>query len=109
MSGVCTPPPRQLYRVSNNVKQTSLHTLVSHENPSLVWQRHDFDFANVHTAPRVMLLKREMSFLECQGEVQVLVQFFAVDADFDSRHLATAPDVVTNVQLICEPCIRFDQ
>ena len=50
-----------------------------------------------------MLLEGEVSFLECQREVEVFVELVAVDRNFDSGHLATAPDVIANFKVISKP------
>ena len=68
-----------------------------------VSQGHNLHLANADYAAGIMMLERKVSILERQRKVEVLVKFVAVDRDFDSGHLATAPHVIADFQVISKP------
>src|SRR5262245_8725200 len=74
-----------------------------------VRQRHHFHLADANFAAGIMLLEGEMTFLERLCEIQILVQLIAVHSDLDSGHLATAPDVVANLEVVGEPRVRLHE
>src|SRR5438105_14740467 len=74
-----------------------------------VCQWHDFHLADADFAAGIMLLEGEVSLLEGLREIQVLIQFVAIDGDLDPGHLATAPDVVAHFQFVGEPRVRLHE
>ncbi len=54
-----------------------------------------------------MLLKGKVPLLVRQCKVQVLVEFVAVNRDFDSGHVTAAPHIVADFKSIGEPGVRL--
>lgn len=79
--------------------------MVNNAGGKLVSEGRNFDFANADFAAGIMLLICEVASFVRQGKVHVLVEFVAIDGDFDPRHLAAAPDVVADFKLVLKPSV----
>ena len=78
------------------------------ESRSLLRQFHYLDFANGHYASRVVVLEGKMTFLEEQIKVEKLVQLIAIYRHLDPCKWSVTPNIVTDLNLVGEPHVRFD-
>ena len=75
----------------------------------LVSQWQNFDLANADFAAGIMLLERKVSVFKCLAEIQVFVEYFAIDVELDACHFTATPDVITTFNFVSEPGVWFDK
>ena len=91
------PPNRMQKPIQRSINERSA-TEYSRGCPRTLFRRqlHNLNFADQDLAAGIMLLKCKVSLLERQVEVQELIQFVAVDGDFDASHVFTSPHIIAN-------------